>query len=316
MGRTPDVSGTHRLETDDPYLVEIRDEEEPAPGRGGRGGGGGRRTLLVGALAVVAFAALAVWGWRAASARDDARHQAADLSAKNQSLEDALELHRTSKLQLDNELSSCKTERDTTSKAASKLEVRLSVCQDARSNLEEQTDQVQARLAELDSLTSRFRAMVNTGDLSVKIRRGQMVVDLPSAVLFASGEAALSAHGKETLGKVAAVLKTMPGRKFTIAGHTDSRPIRRTEFASNWSLSAARAVTVTEQLIASGVKPKNLVAAGYSQYAPIASNRSVHGRQLNRRIEIILEPDLAKVPKSALHARKSKPKPKHTKKHR
>ena len=308
------MSGTHRIDTDDPYLVEIRDEEEPPPGGGRRDGGSGRRKLIVGVLALAAFAAVAAWGWRAAAARDDARGRASKLSAENQSLKDALELHRTSKLQLDNELTSCKTERDTNGKQASKLEVELSVCQDARSNLEEQTDQVQARLAELDSLTSRFRAMVDTGDLSVKIRRGQMVVDLPSAVLFPSGEAALSDHGKETLARVAAVLKTMPRRKFTVAGHTDSQPIRHAEFASNWSLSAARAVAVTEQLITSGVRPKNLVAAGYSQYAPIASNRTARGRRLNRRIEIILEPDLAKVPKSALQARKGKRK--HHKKRR
>ncbi len=306
MGRTPDVSGTHRIDTDDPYLVEIRDEEEPPPGGGGRNGRAGRWKRVAGVLLFVAFVAVAAWGWRAASARDEARSRASKLSTEKQSLEDALELHRSSKLQLDNELSSCKTDRDTSTKQASKLEVKLSVCQDARSNLEEQTDQVQARLAELDSLTSRFRAMVNTGDLSVKIRRGQMVVNLPSAVLFPSGEAALSDHGKETLAKVAGVLKTMPRRKFTVAGHTDSQPIRHAEFASNWSLSAARAVAVTEQLIASGVKPANLVAAGYGQYAPIASNRSAHGRQLNRRIEIILEPDLAKVPKSALQARKAR----------
>lgn len=316
MGRTPDVSGTHRIDTDDPYLVEIRDEEEPPPGGGGRGGGSGKRKLVVGAVLAAAFIATAAWGWRAASARDDARGRASKLDKENQSLKDALELHRTSKLELDNELSSCKTERDTSTKQASKLEVSLSVCQDARTNLEEQTDQVQARLHELDSLTSRFRAMVDTGDLSVKIRRGQMVVDLPSAVLFPSGEAALSDHGKATLTKVASVLKTMPRRKFTVAGHTDSQPIRHAEFASNWSLSAARAVAVTEQLVSSGVKAKNLVAAGYSQYAPIASNRTAHGRQLNRRIEIILEPDLAKVPKSALQARKAKRRRKHHKKRR
>lgn len=69
-------------------------------------------------------------------------------------------------------------------------------------------------------------------------------------------------------------------------------------FSSNWALSAARAVTVTEALIDSGVKPTRLNAAGFGPYDPIASNASSKGRQKNRRIEIVLEPNLRELPAS------------------
>ena len=70
-------------------------------------------------------------------------------------------------------------------------------------------------------------------------------------------------------------------------------------------------MTVTEALIAEGMNPRNLIAAGFGEYTPVASNNNARGRQLNRRIEIILEPDLAKLPDKALaKPAPAKPKPK------
>lgn len=87
-------------------------------------------------------------------------------------------------------------------------------------------------------------------------------------------------------------------RKLIVAGHTDNQGIREANFKNSWELSAARAVTVTELLVTNGLRPKNLVAAGFGEFHPIADNRTAKGRQDNRRIEIEIQPpDLEALPK-------------------
>ena len=114
-------------------------------------------------------------------------------------------------------------------------------------------------------------------------------MQLPAEVLFASGSADLSEDGTVALIKLSAVLEKMPDRKFMVAGHTDAlAPMKGSSFRNNWELSTARAVTVTELLVKAKIDPKNLVASGYGEFAPIAANGSEAGRKKNRRIELKL----------------------------
>jgi len=153
-------------------------------------------------------------------------------------------------------------------------------------------------MAEYRKVTQQFRSMIDSGKLAVTFRRGRMIVELPAAVLFASGSAELSAPGAAALKEVAAILGNVPGKRFIVAGHTDDVPIIKalTGYSSNWALSAARAVIVTEALLSAGLPPNDLSAAGFGEYDPIASNRAPAGRQKNRRIEIVLEPELKAFP--------------------
>ena len=134
--------------------------------------------------------------------------------------------------------------------------------------------------------------MIDSGKLDVSFRNGKMVVKLPASVLFASGSAELSDGGKQALAEVAAVLKQMPDRRFTVGGHTDNVPIRTPRFPSNWELSTARAVEVTRLLIEAGMRPEVVGAAGYAEFDPVADNSTPEGRAQNRRIEIILMPTI------------------------
>jgi chemotaxis protein MotB len=177
------------------------------------------------------------------------------------------------------------------------LKTKLGVAEAARGELEEASAELQQSLAEVKRMTQQFQRMIDSGKLEVSYRRGRMIVELPAAVLFASGSADLSDEGRSALREVAAVLRKVPGKRFIVAGHTDNVPISKaqTGFEDNWALSAARAVTVTQSLINAGLHPSHLVAAGYGEYDPIASNTSARGRQKNRRIEIVLEPELREV---------------------
>ena len=132
----------------------------------------------------------------------------------------------------------------------------------------------------------RLKSMVDSGDLAVTLRDGRMVLLLPSDVLFDSGKTEIKPRGRETLEKVAAVLASFPTRSFQIAGHTDNIPIDTARFRSNWELSSARAVEVGRLLVACGMKPERLSAAGYGEFDPVGANDSSDGRAHNRRIEI------------------------------
>jgi chemotaxis protein MotB len=128
-----------------------------------------------------------------------------------------------------------------------------------------------------------------------------MVVKLPASVLFASASAELSKGGKDALREVAIILRQVSDRRFMVAGHTDNLPIDRRAippppFKNNLELSTARALTVAEQLILSGMSPARLVAAGYGEHEPVAENKTEPGRQENRRIEIVLLPNVTELP--------------------
>ncbi|HJL18085.1 MAG TPA: OmpA family protein [Sandaracinaceae bacterium LLY-WYZ-13_1] len=161
----------------------------------------------------------------------------------------------------------------------------------------ERERQQQERLSSLRNMARQFRDMVAAGQLRVRIVRGNMVVELPENVLFDSGRAELREAANETLARVAEVLSSVPNRNFLVAGHTDNVPVgRRRRYDSNWELSAARGVAVVRFFIEQGMSADRLAAAGYADTQPVASNATEEGRAQNRRIEIIVLPNLDELP--------------------
>lgn len=154
----------------------------------------------------------------------------------------------------------------------------------------------EARLATFRNLVNKLRAMIDAGQLKVVIRDGRMIIALPNDILFASGKTDVKADGKEALAKVAQVLITVPDRHFLVAGHTDDLPIKTARFPSNWELSTARAVEVVKFLVQNGMDPRVLAATGYAQFDPVVPNDSDASRAQNRRIEIVLQPNLSDLP--------------------
>ncbi len=152
------------------------------------------------------------------------------------------------------------------------------------------------RVREFRELLRRFEAMIDTGELSVKIEDGRMVVALSSDVLFSSGSAQLSAQGLAAIRKVAPILRSLEERQFQIEGHTDNVPIKTSSYPSNWDLAAARALTVLKTMVQSGMPEERISAASFGETKPVATNSSAEGKQANRRIEIVVVPDLSKLP--------------------
>jgi chemotaxis protein MotB len=139
---------------------------------------------------------------------------------------------------------------------------------------------------------SRLQEMIDAGSLTVTIKNGRIVIELPDKILFDSGRAQLNSAGRETLGQVAGILTQFQDRRFQVEGHTDDRPIRSAHYPSNWELSTARSLAVVHLLIETGMDPSNISAAGFGEFQPKADNTTPEGRQLNRRIEIVMLPNL------------------------
>jgi chemotaxis protein MotB len=133
-----------------------------------------------------------------------------------------------------------------------------------------------------------------------------MVIRLPGDVLFASGEDKLRPEGKNVLNAVADVIrndKQLASRYFQVAGHTDNKPLAGGRFHDNWGLSTMRAREVLVYLITppdqkdpkksgGGLDATRLHAAGYGETDPVAKNDADDGRQQNRRVELVLMPDV------------------------
>jgi chemotaxis protein MotB len=287
------------------------------------------RTPLVGLLAVFATSCVTTKTYEAKVAELDAeRGQHGRDVASAQDREKALQANVKSleqkTQQLDEQLSQLGQQRDQLRKSlddntalVSELKKRLEklgqnvdslarekgqlteAMADATTRLDELRKQkaaAEARLQTFRSLVAKLRSMIDSGQLKVAIRGGRMLIALPNDILFDSGQATLKADGKAALARVALVLSTVGDRDFLVAGHTDNLPIRTALFPSNWELSTRRAVEVVHILVAQGMNPKVLAAAGYGEFDPVAPNDTAEHRAQNRRIEIVLQPNLSDLP--------------------
>jgi chemotaxis protein MotB len=151
-------------------------------------------------------------------------------------------------------------------------------------------------LAVYEELVAQLRSLVDAGTIKLEIRKGRLVVKLANEILFDSGRASLKEEGQTALAAVASALRTVAGREFLVGGHTDNVPIKNSRFRNNWDLSTARAISVVEYMVAEGMDPRSLGATGFAEFDPVEDNSTSEGRAMNRRIEIILLPNLAELP--------------------
>jgi chemotaxis protein MotB len=167
----------------------------------------------------------------------------------------------------------------------------------------------QERAAQLERIKQRFELLrdklkkLTELGLKVEIRRNRMVIRLPGDVLFASGDDKLQKEGNKVLDAVAEVIrndKQLSSRYFQVAGHTDNKPLKGGRFGDNWGLSAMRARQVLLYLVGAvdakegggGLTSERLHAAGYGDTDPVSKNDSDDGRKQNRRVELVLMPDV------------------------
>jgi chemotaxis protein MotB len=181
-------------------------------------------------------------------------------------------------------------------KDRSNLEASVDDMRRALAELQRLQAQTEARAAEYRSVLAKFKSMIDGGKLKAKIVDGRMVLELQTDILFASGSAKLSDEGAATIREVGKLLAEIPDRKFQVEGHTDNVPIRTKTYPSNWELGAARSINVVKEMVDAGMPGNRVSAAAFADTRPTASNQTDEGRAQNRRIEIVIVPDLSDLP--------------------
>jgi chemotaxis protein MotB len=169
------------------------------------------------------------------------------------------------------------------------LSGKLAETQAERDKLEGELKRVQSELAKV------LEPEINAGNVRIKRRGNELVVELSDQILFDSGHAEINEGGEKVLAHVAPSLLRLEGYTIQVGGHTDRtrvvNPETQERFPTNWELSAARATNVVRQLEERGKVPgARLMAAGFAQYRPVAGNATADDRKKNRRIELVLLP--------------------------
>ncbi len=196
------------------------------------------------------------------------------------------------------ELAEARSEVDKLVKENESLAQTKSELESAQAQLALTVQQKEAALAELtrdqEELAQKLEAEITKGDILIKQRGGELVVDVSDQILFDSGAAELNEQGKSVLKRVGETFAKSQDKVIQVGGHTDDVPISPKlveKFPSNWELSTARASHVVRFLQEEAKIPgKRLMATGFSQYRPVGSNATKKGRSKNRRIEVVLLP--------------------------
>ncbi len=212
-------------------------------------------------------------------------------------------------------------ERQATGRALNQVEIlsqqiaamrrQLAALEEALSASENRDRESQARIADLGSrlnvaLAQRVQELARyRSDFFGRLR--QILGNRPdvrivgdrfvfqSEVLFPAGQANLRTEASGELDRIASALVELERQVppdipwvIRVDGHTDQRPIATSQFPSNWALSAARAIAVVQAMIARGVQPQHLVAAGFGEFQPLDTGTTEEAHARNRRIELKL----------------------------
>jgi chemotaxis protein MotB len=142
-------------------------------------------------------------------------------------------------------------------------------------------------------LTKELAAGIQDEDIIVDVEKTVVYISIADKLLFKSGSAVVSDKAKAVLGKVAKVVQSKPEMEVQVEGYTDNVPVKKGCIKDNWDLSVMRATAVVRVLQNDfNVSPNRLVAAGRSEYVPLAGNDTPQGRATNRRTRIVILPKL------------------------
>ncbi len=132
------------------------------------------------------------------------------------------------------------------------------------------------------------------GVVGADYRQDHLEIRLGNVLLFEQGQALLRNQASEVLSQIGTIF-AQGDSKIVVEGHTDDQPIHSPVYPSNWELSSARASSVVRELTLNGVPESQCVVVGYNQYMPLVTNTNEDNRAKNRRVRIILRPDIDKL---------------------
>jgi len=171
------------------------------------------------------------------------------------------------------------------------LKEELSLVQQAKKDAEKRINNLKQTHK---NLIAKFQKQIQQKEMTITELRGDLTVSIVDKILFPSGDSIVRSAGKDVLENVSKILQQVGSKKIRVVGHTDSIPIGpriKYKYQSNWELSAVRAASVVH-VLERYLPPENLEVVGRSFYDPLGSNETQEGKARNRRVEIVLAPQL------------------------
>lgn len=181
-----------------------------------------------------------------------------------------------------------------TTKGASNIEKTLESLREKELKIDRLQDALTKKDSVMLALVTSLKKEVgiNDPDIEVNVEKGVVFISIADKLLFKSGSYIVNDRAKEVLGKVAKVVNSKPNFECMVEAHTDPVPYSKPPLLDNWDLSVKRATSVVRVLEELGVNSSKLIAAGRSEYVPIASNDTAEGKAANRRTRIVILPKI------------------------
>jgi len=178
-----------------------------------------------------------------------------------------------------------------------KLQKELKQRSEQIDELESLINAKEAQMQQLKNAISNALHNFEGKGLTVVHKNGKIYVSMENKLLFNSGSWAVGVEGKKAVEQLANVLAENKDINVLIEGHTDDVPYTGSTLIDNWDLSVKRATAIVRILENKGVDPTQITAAGRSKFVPVDTNKTAEGKAKNRRIEIILAPNLDQISK-------------------
>lgn len=188
-------------------------------------------------------------------------------------------------------------------KELNQKEANLNLLKDELEAREARVQELEEIITQKDEAVTALREKVKSAltgfsdkGITVEQKGGRVYVSMEAKLLFASGSTKVESEGSKAVKQLAKALEDVEDITILVEGHTDTDPIKTASIQDNWDLSVKRATSVVRMLLNnSEINPSILTAAGRGEHFPVASNETAEGKAKNRRIEVILTPDLDKL---------------------
>lgn len=167
---------------------------------------------------------------------------------------------------------------------------------------EERVKELEDMIAQKEQATNALKQKISDAllgfkdkGLTVIQKNGNIYVSMEAKLLFSSGSTVVDQEGKKAIQDLAKVLKDQTDISIQVEGHTDTDKIKGGTMKDNWDLSVLRATSVVRILTDNNVDPTRITPAGKGEYIPVDPASSESAKAKNRRIEIVIIPNLDKL---------------------
>lgn len=231
----------------------------------------------------------------AIAAKDETAVKLADALKEKLAVERLKNIYKSAKDKAAADLAALQAEREKLLARLNPLDAAAKKAEEERKAAEAARSAARARVREeLGSAADAVLKDIQSGKAGVEQEGEAFRVTLSDALLFEEGKAAVTEAGAARLGRLAAALKALPGKRIRVEGHSDNAPFKKGllgGYDGHWELSAARATAVARWLHQHGaLDPAVIEAAGFGEFRPVKDNATPAGRAANRRLVLVVSP--------------------------